>query len=151
VSAIANFAELTNTVLFLLKYYRDALCEAISAMQSNYAEAYVNGEEGAEGLFDFSYYGNQNSYGDEENDGNNQQQSTGHNYRTFGAYNEEHRVAANQRSLGSVLLYVGMAVVAVAGAAYFFVYKKKETDEAKKQSLILEGDDGDYKVEGQIA
>lgn len=150
-SAIANFAELTNTVLFLLKSFRDELCAAIAEMKNNYAEAYAYGEEGAEGLFDFTYYGNQNNYGDEENDGNNHQQSSGYDYRSFGKANEEHRMAADQKSLGSVLLYVGLAVVAVAGAAYFFVYKKKETDEAKKQSLILEGDAGDYKSEGEIA
>jgi hypothetical protein len=138
-------------VLFLLKSFRYDICAAIAEMQNNYAEAYVNGEEGAEGLFDFTYYGNQNTYGNGENNGESQQQNAGYDYRSFGKYNEEHRLAANKKSWGAVLLHVGLAAVAVAGAAYFAVHKNKESDEAKKQSLILEGDAGDYKSEGEIA
>lgn len=136
----------TNTIRSFMQL-REALCQAIADMQNNYAEAYVNGEEGAEGLFDFTYYGNQNS----KQDGEDDQQYGGYDYRSFGKYNEEHRVAANKKSVGSVLFYVFLGVVAVAGVAYFAVYKNKESDEAKKQSLILEGDAGDYKAEGEIA
>eukprot|EP00980_Cylindrotheca_fusiformis_P002964 scaffold683_cov124-Cylindrotheca_fusiformis.AAC.33 len=118
------------------------ICQAISDIKSNYAKAYGNRKKGAGGLFDFTYYKSQSS---------NQRSNGGYDYRSFGKLNEEHRAAANRKSLGSVLLFVFGAVGIAAGVAYVVLYKKKEPEEEKKQSLILEGDASDYKAEGEIA
>ncbi|CAJ1952119.1 unnamed protein product [Cylindrotheca closterium] len=91
---------------------------------------------------------NNNIYSNDRDD--NDQQNSGYDYRSFGKYNEEHRVAAAKSSTGTILMYIGVAAAVIAGAVYF-TQKKKESNEAKKQSLILEGDAGDYKAEGEIA
>merc|ERR1711935_642457 len=100
-----------------------------------------------------------NSYGSDSNSNSNsnnvaqygeQEQDTGYDYRSFGEYNSENRVAPSSRSTGEILMYIGVAAAIIAGIA-FFSSKKKESNEAKKQSLILEGDAGDYKAEGEIA
>ncbi|KAL3935779.1 MAG: hypothetical protein SGBAC_008768 [Bacillariaceae sp.] len=92
---------------------------------------------------------NNNIYSNDRDD-NDDQQTSGYDYRSFGRYNEENRVAESKSSTGTVLMYIGVAAAVIAGAVYF-TQKKKESNEAKKQSLILEGDAGDYKAEGEIA
>jgi len=93
---------------------------------------------------------NNNIYNNDRDDNNDNEQNTGYDYRSFGKYNEQHRVADAKSSTGTILMYIGVAAAVIAGAVYF-TQKKKESNEAKKQSLILEGDAGDYKAEGEIA
>jgi hypothetical protein len=121
------------------QYDEDDVCEAIRTI-SKTASKY---REHVNNFYNSGSDNNGYQYGEQEQD-------TGYDYKSFGEYNEDHRVAASRRPTGEILMYIGVAAAIIAGIA-FFSQKKKESNEAKKQSLILEGDAGDYKAEGEIA
>jgi len=123
------------------QYGEDDICDAI---RSTSKSAWIFRQNNNNNNF----YNSNNNNDDRNN--NNDEQNSGYDYRSFGKYNDDNRVAAESSSTGAILMYIGIAAAVIAGAVYF-TQKKKESNEAKKQSLILEGDAGDYKAEGEIA
>jgi len=123
------------------QYGEDDICEAIRQTSKS---AWIFRQNNNNNN---NFYNNNNN---NDRDDNYDEQNSGYDYKSFGKYNEENRVAAKPSSTGTILMYIGVAAAVIAGAVYF-TQKKKESNEAKKQSLILEGDAGDYKAEGEIA